>query len=492
MTDYPNRPVSRRGFAKAVAGGSLIVGFNAMTGSWIAAAGNGSGNSAGTPFTNLPQLDGELSFDPATRSEYASDYGQIVHEQPIAVLRPGSVRDVSAMVDFARHFGLKIAARGQGHQPFGQAQVRGGIVIDMRSLQQVHTFTADSVEVDAGISWHALLQATLAYGLAPPVLTKFLGLTVGGTLAIGGVGVASLRHGAQVDQTLGLQVVTGEGKVVNCSADQQRDLFEAALAGQGQCGIVTRATLRLERAPANVREYVLPYPDLKTLVEDGTRVTQDGRFDGAVGLIVQMNGRWSYALSATANFTPPDAPGDAALLGQLRFIRGAEQIRDVGYFEYLDEMPPIDFTQTHADLGLCMPQSAATSFVEKALPRLTPDDLGGLQAMRVFFWKRTAFTRPLFRLPEDLLVCYTALLRSPTTDSEALARTLAGNRTLYEHTRSAGGTLYPFAAVEMTQQDWRRHYGAHWHELVQAKHRHDPDNVFASGPDLEFPARGRN
>ena len=46
---------------------------------------------AGAPFANLPQLDGELSFDPATRDEYAKDYGQIVHEQPLAVLRPGSV-----------------------------------------------------------------------------------------------------------------------------------------------------------------------------------------------------------------------------------------------------------------------------------------------------------------------------------------------------------------------------------------------------------------
>lgn len=485
MTDGADRSFSRRGFAKAVAGGSLIVGFDAMTGSWMAAAGNGSG-AASTPLTNLPQLDGELSFDPATRGEYASDYGQIVHEQPIAVLRPGSVRDVAAMVDFARHFGLKIAARGQGHQPFGQAQVRGGIVIDMRSLQQVHTFTADSVEVDAGISWRALLQSTLAYGLAPPVLTKFLALTVGGTLSIGGVGVASLRHGAQVDQTFGLQVVTGEGNVIACSADQQRDLFEAALAGQGQCGIVTRATLRLERAPGKVREYVLAYPDLKTLIEDGTRVTQDGRFDGAVALIMSMNGGWKYALSATANFTPSDAPGDAALLAQLRFVRGSEQIRDVSYLEYLDEMPPIDFTQSHADLGLLMPLGAATSFVEKALPRLTPEDLGGAQAIRMFFWKRTAFTRPLLRLPEDLFVCYTALLRSPTTDSEALARTLAGNRTLYEHNRSAGGTLYPFAAVELTQQDWRRHYGAQWHEFVRAKRRYDPDGVFASGPNLNF------
>ncbi len=472
MSDYPDPTFSRRGFATAFAAGSLMAGFSRI--------------GAGAPFANLPQLDGELSFDPATRAEYANDYGRIVHEQPLAVLRPGSVRDIASMVTFARRFGLKIAARGQGHQPFGQAQVSGGIVIDMRSLQQVHTFTSDSVEVDAGTSWRTLLQATLSYGLAPPVLTKFLGLTVGGTLSIGGVGVASLRHGAQVDQTLELQVVTGDGNVVTCSADQQRDLFEAALAGQGQCAIVTRATLRLERAPAKVREYILRYPDLQTLVEDGTRVTQDGRFDGAVALIVPMNGQLSYVLTPTRHFTPPDAPDDAALLADLRFVRGSEQVRDVGYFEYLDEMPPIDFTQSHADLGLFMPLSTAASFVGKALPRLTPDELGGIQGIRMFFWKRESFTRPLFRLPEEQFVCYTALLRSPTSDPDMLARTLAGNRTLYEHNRKAGGTLYPFAAVELTQEDWRQHYGAQWHELAKAKRRYDPDAVFASGPRLYF------
>jgi len=210
---------------------------------------------------SLPQFDGELSFDPALRAEYANDYGRILHEQPLAGLRPGSVPDIATLVSFARRFRLKIVARGQGHQPFAQAQVSGGIVIDMRLLHQVHTFTADSVEVDAGTSWRTLLQATLSYGLAPPVLTKFLGLTVGGTLSIGGVGVTSMRHGAQADQTLALQVVTGEGDVITCSADERRDLFDAALAGQGQCAIVTRATLRLERAPAKVREYTLPYPD---------------------------------------------------------------------------------------------------------------------------------------------------------------------------------------------------------------------------------------
>jgi cytokinin dehydrogenase len=291
--------------------------------------------------------------------------------------------------------------------------------------------------------------------------------------------LASLRRGAQVDQTLGLQVVTGAGNVETCSVDRQRDLFEAALAGQGQCAIVTRATLRLERAPARAREYMLPYRDLQTLVEDGMRIAQEGRFDGAVALILPMNGQWSYALTPVRHFTPPEEPDDAALLAGLRFVRGAEQGRDVGYFEYLDEMPPINFTQAHADMGLLMPAAAAASFVGEAVPRLTPDDLGGLQGVRMFFWKRASFTRPLLRLPDDRLVCYTALLRSPTSDPDAIARMLAGNRWLYDANRRVGGMLYPFAAIELTQQDWRRHYGAQWRGLVRAKHRYDPDGVLS-------------
>jgi FAD/FMN-containing dehydrogenase len=300
------------------------------------------------------------------------------------------------------------------------------------------------------------------------------------------VGLASLRHGAQVDQTLALQVVTGEGDVVTCSAHQHRDLFEAVLAGQGKFAVITRATLRLERAPRQVREYVLPYRDLPTLVQDGARVTLDGRFDGAVALIMSMDGRWSYALTPVKHFSTPEAPDDASLLDGLRFMRGAEKVRDGGYFEYLDEMPPIDITQAHADLGLLMPQSQVTSFVGNALPRLTPDDLGGVQGIRLFFWKRNAFTRPLLRLPDDQLVCYAALLRAPPGDAESLARTLAGNRTLYDLNRSNGGTLYPFAAIELLRDDWRRHYGAQWPAIEHAKHRYDPDAVLASGPNPYF------
>jgi cytokinin dehydrogenase len=89
------------------------------------------------------------------------------------------------------------------------------------------------------------------------------------------------------------------------------------------------------------------------------------------------------------------------------------------------------------------------------------------------------------RLPQEEYVSYIALLRAETNDRDVIARMLAGNRMLYEYARDAGGALYPFAAVEMTPADWRRHYGERLEGLIRAKRRYDPHGVFASAAALD-------
>ena len=79
---------------------------------------------------------------------------------------------------------------------------------------------ADTVTVEAGARWSSLLNATLSNQLTPPVLTDYLELSVAGTLSVGGVGGASPHYGAQVDNVLELEVVTGTGERVVCSAAQ--------------------------------------------------------------------------------------------------------------------------------------------------------------------------------------------------------------------------------------------------------------------------------
>jgi cytokinin dehydrogenase len=93
--------VSRRHFTK-LAIGAAIVGFNPDARSWVTQTTN-----TARPFDHVAKLDGELLLDEESRRAIATDEGNIFHRVPAAVLRPGSVQDIVAMVRYANQHKLK-------------------------------------------------------------------------------------------------------------------------------------------------------------------------------------------------------------------------------------------------------------------------------------------------------------------------------------------------------------------------------------------------
>ncbi|WP_256090602.1 FAD-binding protein, partial [Actinacidiphila rubida] len=265
------------------------------------------------------------------------------------MLRPGSVADVVAMVRFCATHRIRIAARGQGHGTNGQAQVEGGLVIETTPLNAIGPVTpgpagTGTVTVGAGALWSAVVHATLAHGLTPPVFTDYLELSVGGTLSVGGLGGQSRLHGAQVDNVTELQVVTGAGELVSCSPGRRADLFHAVRAGLGQCAVIVAATLKLVTAPTSVRHFLLPYTDLDTFLDDQRRLAGDERFAYVEGEVVpDADGAFTgYVLEAVA-YGPPAGPepDDAALLSGLRYdTSGAVTAETLGYFDFLNRLAP--------------------------------------------------------------------------------------------------------------------------------------------------------
>lgn len=480
--------VSRRrlvGGAAATAAAAVVVAFDPTTRSWATEIGRNT--------VAVPALDGSLIMDRQARNEAADDYGHIVHRLPIAVLRPGSVNDIVAMVRYARALQLKIAMRGQGHVCFGQAQVEAGIVIDSRSLNSVHAIHADHAVVGPGLTWGQLLGATAPQGLTPPVLTDYMGLSVGGTLSTGGIGGAAQHFGVQTDTVRELQVVTGRGDLVTCSPRRNADLFNVVLAGLGQYGIIVRATVALVPAHTNAQVYNLYYNDLGTYLADQLMLLRDGRFsylegqvqprpDGAPG--------WRYMIEAVSYYTPPTVPDDAALLAGLSDDRAAATITPNTYLGWAFRLDPAveflkiigDWYRPHPLLDLFVPVSRAASVIGDALATLTPADIG-IGPILLYPASTARFTRPLFRVPDEPEVFLLSLLRTTANgDPALLASQLASNRALYDSNVAAGGTWYPIGAIaDYGQRDWRRHYGPLWRTVTQAKRVFDPDTVLTPG-----------
>ncbi|KAB1202030.1 Cytokinin dehydrogenase 3 [Morella rubra] len=153
----------------------------------------------------------------------STDYGYIVKEIPATVFYPTSTNDIISLVRtvYDSSVPVKVAARGQGHSVRGQAMARGGVVVK--------------------------------HGLAPISWTDYLYLTVGGTLSNAGISGQTFRVGPQVTNVYELDVITGKGDFVTCSAEANSELYHAVLGGLGQFGIITRARIALETAPTRVR-----------------------------------------------------------------------------------------------------------------------------------------------------------------------------------------------------------------------------------------------
>jgi cytokinin dehydrogenase len=436
-------------------------------------------------------LPGNLSLDLDTRAAASDDFGRLIHKLPRGVLKPASSADIASLIRWVKGQDVKVAARGQGHSIYGRALVDDGIVVDMSAMNAIHDIGQDRIVVEAGATWKDLLEATLAQGLTPPVLTNYLGLSVGGTVAVGGIGATSSRHGMQTDNVIALDVVTGEGNEVRCSATENPDLFDGVRAGLGQCGIVTRATLRLIHAPEHVRRFQLFYRDLPALAADQRRVLTEGRFDQLQGAILpDGRGGWRYQLDAAVFHASGATPDDKAVLSGLSDERSAAVITDLTYRE--DALAFGKFETLLRSKGQWSnPQPWLLSFLRGSnaerlaagiLAGLTGDAVGPFGRITFYPLLTKAFRTPLVRLPTEDIVFVFNLIRIPTSnDAAAAGRMAAENRTLYDRIREAGGVQYPVSAFAMSPGDWEVHFGSGWPQLREAKRRYDPEHLLAPG-----------
>src|SRR6266699_1914059 len=397
-----------------------------------------------TSFPTSP--GGNISSDPGARAAAVDDFGRLVHKQPRAVLRPASSADIASLMRWAKNQGVKVTARGQGHSVYGRVLTEDGIVIDMSAMSKVRDVGAHRIVVDAGVTWGSVLDATLAQGLTPPVLTNYLGLSVGGTIAVGGIGGTSSRYGLQTDHVVELGVVTGDANELKCSAVANPDLFNGILAGLGQCGIGTQTTLRLVRAPERVRRFQLFYRDLPSLTADQRRLLADER---------------SAAVIADLSY-PEDA---------VAFAKFENLLRSKG--QWFNPKPWL-FTFLRG--------SNAEQVAGEILARLTSEDVGPFGRLTYYPMRTGACRTPLTRLPDEGVVFAFNVVRIPASnDAATMAQLVARNRALYDRIRDAGGVQYPVGAFPMSSNDWRDHFGSAWTMLCEAKRRHDPGNLLTPG-----------
>lgn len=445
------------------------------------------------------EIETEVFTQDGALEQAATDFGRIVRRKPQAIVRPGSAQQVARAVRFAGQHGLAIGAQGSGHSQSGQS-LSNQLLLDLTGLSQIDSPDAPgcSVRVSAGVRWRALLERLAPLSLSPPVLTNNLDVTVGGTLSTAGLGVASWRHGTQADQVLELEVVTGEGDLVRCSASQNAWLFDAVRAGMGQFGIITSATLRLRRHAPQCRTFYLLYDDLAALLNDMLQLMASERFDYLeswctplpqgfrdAGGERQPFAQWFYPLHATIETAEPGASPAGALLDGLHFYKHVHtEAAPIGqFFSRLDPLFALwkrggFWNYAHPWMECVLPWPATQPYIGQVLANMPPQIVAG---GHILLWpaRGNASSAPLFMRPQaDYLMGFGILPAiPPALVNEALPRLNMASQAAM----MMGGKRYLSGWVDFDAALWASHYGSKWPHVQQMKRRADPKGILNPG-----------
>lgn len=139
-----------------------------------------------------------------------------------------------------------LIARGRG-RAYGDAALQPNLTVSTRRLDRLLAFdpTSGVLTAEAGVGLDTLLDIFLPRGWLPPVMpgTKFV--TLGGMVAADVHGKNHHVAGSFGRHVLGLRLLLGDGRVVECGPHAHPDLFAATLGGMGLTGIILGVTFRL-------------------------------------------------------------------------------------------------------------------------------------------------------------------------------------------------------------------------------------------------------
>lgn len=203
---------------------------------------------------------------------YLKEWRDLFRGKAQAVVRPGSVAEVSALLKWASATGTRLVPQG-GNTGLvgGQIPVAEGreVILSLQRLDKIRKVDAegDTMIVEAGVTLQRAQEAAEAAGrLFPLSLASEGSCTIGGNLSTNAGGTAVIAYGNARELCLGLEVVLADGRVWNGLRQLRKDntgydLKNLFIGSEGTLGVITAAVLKLFPLPAARATAFLAVPD---------------------------------------------------------------------------------------------------------------------------------------------------------------------------------------------------------------------------------------
>jgi glycolate oxidase len=263
--------------------------------------------------------------------------GGVDKHRPDMVVFPRSTEDVVAYVNAAREHGVPVVGRGAGTGLSGGAIPRcGGLIISFARMNRILEidYANERAVVEPGV---VNLDITLAvksskFFYAPDPSSQ-RACTIGGNVAENAGGPHTLAYGVTTNHVLGVEAVLPDGSVIHTGGkwpdSPGYDLTGLLTGSEGTMALVTKAVVRLMRAPEAVKTILAIFDSIEdcasTVSEITARAITPAALEMLDGVLLRM------VEEATHAGYPMDAAG--VLLIELEGLKEAveeqtEQVRE--------------------------------------------------------------------------------------------------------------------------------------------------------------------
>ena len=222
--------------------------------------------------------------DASMRAGYETDWTRRFFGTAAAVVRPGSVEEVAAVLRACAAAKVGVVPQGGNTGLVGGSVPRGGeVVLSLLRLDDVADLdaAAGEVTVGAGVTLAAVQAAAREAGWEAGVdLGARDSATIGGMVATNAGGVNVLRHGPMRQQVLGFEAVRADGSVLRRLPGMPKDNTGYHLAGllagsEGTLAVLTRLRLRLVPRLAHRSVAVVGFADAAGAVAGAARLRRE-------------------------------------------------------------------------------------------------------------------------------------------------------------------------------------------------------------------------
>ncbi len=213
----------------------------------------------------------QFSTQPDQLKVASRDESSLPGVTPRAVVWAADTEQISEIVKVCAGARVPITTRGAGSALEGSTiPCEGGIVLDLSRMTGILNIWTEDLQarVEPGLVYDHLNDRLKREGLFFPPSPGGSGdiATIGGMVATNASGIYSVKYGGTRNYLLQLEIVTGDGRVMNIGSRAAKrssgyNLVDLVAGSEGTLAIVSRITLRLAGIPEGRKQVAFVFDD---------------------------------------------------------------------------------------------------------------------------------------------------------------------------------------------------------------------------------------